>query len=373
MSIIKIKPHGEFTDEHLEILKSNLRKETFPQFYTPKEFKTLNFKGTFKVPSSSITRGGPGSSQAVRYNGLNPKADELKQNILEKGWQLYQRPISLRETKDKKYVLMDGRTKDKILEDVKYKNRLANIYEIDDSEEELFSERLNAGEDNPPAGLLLQEDVIGVLMRQIDRGYLDLDSDKILEAVNMTCGQGKFSSKKRDEIRWQVYHQQNNLQNTKLLPKAWSSAVDVNVWLETHNYINNSKVLYLPYSSTSAPKALIAAASKAQQNPGKEIRVVIFVRTFMGYALDHFYVNAMLKFKTEWYRFLNEFGQAYFENKSANDIKVKLYGCVPSQIEGVCEDMDHLIIFGKNDQKIDENLFLSNSLDLSEFEMEETL
>ena len=362
MSLVKIKAHGEFTPEHLEILKHNLRTETFPQFYTNSVFKTLKFKGTHIVPASAITRSGFGSSQSVRYNGLNPKYPELKQDLLENGWQLYQKPISLRETKDKKYVFLDGRTKDKILEEVKFKNRLVNIYEIDDSEEELFAERLNAGEDSPPAGLMLQEDVVGVLQRQIEKGFLDLDPEAILDSVNLICGDGKFSSNKRDEIRWQVFHRQNNILNTELLPKSWANAGEVNVWMNSHNYVNNNKILYLPYSSTSAPKAIIAAATKAQQNPGKEIRVVIFIRSFMGYDLDKFYVKSMLKFKTEWYRFLAEIGNGFFEDKPASDMRIKLYGCIPSNIKDVCDDMDHMIIFGKNDQKIDESYFTNNSL-----------
>lgn len=371
MSIIKIKPYGEFTEEHRQFVEKNLRKETFPQFYGNTEFKSLKYKGTHLVPESVINRVGEGSSQSARYNGLNPKYADLKSNILETGWQLYQRPISLRETKDKKYTFLDGITKDKILGEVKFKNRIVNIYEIDDSEEELFSERLNAGEDTPPAGVHLIEDVVGIMLRQIKNGYLENDPDEILKEVDRACGQGKFSAKKRDEIRWQVYHRELNIQNTNLLPKSWANAGEVNLWLQTHNYINNNKVLYLPYSSTSAPKALVAAASKSQQNPNKEIRVVIYIRNFLGVDLEKFYIKSMLKFKNEWYRFLNEFGQAYFDNKSPLDTKVKLYGCVPSNIEGLCEDMDNMIIFNKNDQKIDENYILSNSLDIDSFAEED--
>ena len=121
-------------------------------------------------------------------------------------------------------------------------------------------------------------------------------------------------------------------------------------------------LLGVPYSSTSAPKAIIAAATKAQQNPGKEIRVVIFIRSFMGYDLDKFYVKSMLKFKTEWYRFLSEIGSGFFDDKMASDTRIKLYGCVPSNIKGVCENDDGMIIFGKNDQKIDDSYFTNNSL-----------
>jgi hypothetical protein len=370
MSIIKIKPYGEFNETHLEILKSNLRKETFPQFYTNQEFKSLKFIGTHLVPASIINRSGYGSSQSSRYSGLNPRYSDLKSSILETGWQLYQRPISIRLTKDNTYTFLDGRTKDKILEEVKFKNRIVNIYEMDDFDARLFADRCNAGEDSAPAGLILQEDLVGDLLRAIEEGELKNDPDEILHAVNLACGQGKFSSKKRDEVRWQVYHRQLNIQNTKLLPKSWANAGEVNVWLKNHNYINNSKVVYLPYSSTSAPKAIIAGAIKAQQNPGKEVRVVVFIRNFLGINLEKFYVTQMLKFKNEWYRYLNEIGSAYFDNKIYVENRVKIYGYIPSNIENICDDMEHMIIIGKNDHIIDSsysNYTLNNTLGLDPF------
>jgi hypothetical protein len=82
----------------------------------------------------------------------------------------------------------------------------------------------------------------------------------------------------------------------------------------------------------------------------------------MGYDLDKFYVKSMVKFKTEWYRFLTEISNGYFDNTLPVDTRIKLYGCVPSNIKGICDDMDHMIIFGKNDQKIDDSYFTNSAL-----------
>jgi len=59
---------------------------------------------------------------------------------------------------------------------------------------------------------------------------------------------------------------------------------------------------------------------------------------------------------------LNDISSTYFDNTKPMDFKVKLYGCLPSNIEDVCEDMDKLIVFGKNDQKINSNYLTSQSL-----------
>jgi len=113
-SIIKIKQNFEFTEEHRETAEAFLRKEAFPQFYTNDEFPTLKYKGVFLIAADAILRDGNGSSQSVRYDGLNHKYKELKQDVNENGYQLYQRPISVTKNSEGRYVFIDGRTKDKI-------------------------------------------------------------------------------------------------------------------------------------------------------------------------------------------------------------------------------------------------------------------
>lgn len=365
-TVVKIKRNGAFTNDDLDAVKTFLRKDAFPQFYTNSEFKTLNFVETLLIGDTSICRNVPGT-QETRYNGNNPKRDELRLDITENGWQLYQRPISLRKLPDGRLVFLDGRTKDSILGELKYKNRIANIYEISDEEVETFCERLNAGEDNPPAGLMLEQDLVGMLNRQIKNNFIDLDIDDIRKSISQACGKGRFSAEKREKLAWQVFYQQIATQNNSILPRSWNGEKEVTDWLKTNNYIDVGKVIYLPYSSTSPPKAIIAAANAVIKNPGKEIRVVIYVRSLTGYDLKKAYISAILKFKAEWKRYLGELCIAYFNGTPYTDIPVKLYGCVPSNIEGLCDDMSQLIIFGKNDQKIDDTYLKINNSNLSNF------
>lgn len=361
-TVVKLKRNGSFTDEHLESVKAYLRKDAFPQFYTNVEFKSLEFIGTFLYDESSMIACRQGQ-QYTRYNGFNPKYDDLKLDLTENGWQLYQKPISLRRLPDGTLVFLDGRTKDSILREMKFKNRIVNVYEISDEEEELFCERLNAGEDNPPAGLMLEQDLVGMLHRQIKNGFIELDIDDIRDNIAKACGKGRFSAEKREKLAWQVYHHEVSTQNNSCLPQSWTGGEkQVTDWLKTNNYIDVGKVVYLPYSSTSTPKAIMAAASAVIKNPGKEIRVVIYVRNLTGYDLKKAYINAILKFKAEWKRYLGELCIAFFDGTPFTDVPVKLYGCVPSNIEDVCDDMSSLIIFGKNDQKINDTYLMNNTL-----------
>lgn len=360
-TIIDIKNNGEFTNDDVETVKLFLRKEAFPQFYTDVEFKSLKYIDVLRINSASIDRDSMTNKQKVRAHGLNYKYDDLKADILENGFKLYEKPIFVRR-KGPIYELLDGRTKDKILEEKKFKNRICVVVEIADYEVTEYGERLNAGEDSSPAGLVTEIDLINLAQERIQDGELDLDPDEILKWINKCCGRGKFSTTKRTEIAFKLFHQQNAIMNSGLLPSAWANKHNVESWLEENKYIETPNVVYLPYASSSPIKAFFAAAALSQQKPGKEIRLVIYVSKLSGYDLKKCYINAILKFKKYWYSYMDLIAHTYYSGCKPQDVKVKLYGCMPSNIADVCEDTGDLIVFGKNDQNINENYLTNQGL-----------
>jgi hypothetical protein len=376
--IVPIKNNGAFTEAHCATVKSLLRKEAFPQFFTNSVFKTLKFNDeVLLIDASLIERDTIGSSQTPREDGLNEKYDELKQDITEKGFRLYDKPIFVRRTTGGKYILVDGRTKDKILHERKFKNRICVVIEIDKSELEMFSKRLNAGEGVSPAGLLKEVDIIKFAQREIENGNLELDFDVILEMINKICGTGKFSAKKRNEFASQIFHHQIAIANSSLVPIRWANVAEVESWMQRTKYIETPTVVYLPYAASSPMKAVFAAAQLSVLKPNKKIRVVIYVSKLTGYDLKESYIKAVLKFKTLWYEYMDLLSHKYYHGAKQSIEFVELYGCVPNNIEDVCADMEKLIVFGKNDQKIDVNYLLGKNLsqffetEEEEFETEE--
>jgi hypothetical protein len=286
----------------------------------------------------------------------------LKHDITENGFRLYDKPIFVRRTTGGKFALVDGRTKDKILHERKFKNRICVVIEIDSSELELFSKRLNAGEGNSPAGLIKEVDIVKFLHREIQSGNLELNQLVILECINKICGTGKFSGKKRSDLSWQIFNHANAIATSNLLPIAWANNKEVDSWLTRTNYIETPTVVYLPYAASSPMKAVFAAAQLSREKPNKEIRVVIYVSKLNGYDLKDCYLKAVLKFKDLWYDYMALLSHTYYSDAKQSQDKVKLFGCVPNNIEDVCEDMDKLIIFGKNDQKINNNYLVGQNL-----------
>ena len=65
---------------------------------------------------------------------------------------------------------------------------------------------------------------------------------------------------------------------------------------------------------------------------------------------------------------LSQVSYAFFGNKLLTNQRIKLYGCIPALSE--LGDLDKLIIFGKNDDKINMDYLTSRSLN-SFFDTEE--
>jgi len=368
--IIPIKKNGEFTEEQRQLAESLIRTDSFPQYYTNSEFKSLVYKGVHLINEDLIIRDGYGSSQSVRAEGLNYQYEKLKSDILENGYRLYEKLIFVKSVSGGKFVLLDGRTKDKILNEKRIKNRICVLIELDDMEIDDYGLRLNSGDDSAPAGLTKEIDIFTLANKHISEDKLDLDYNLILEWINRCCGKGKFSAKKRSDLAYKIFNQQTAIQTSGLLPIAWAPGESAS-WLKKNNYIETSTVIYLPYAASSPIKAFFAAAELSQQNPGKEVRLVIYVSKLNGYDLKKCYLESILKFKRLWFEYLTKISSTYYGNSKSFDDKVKLYGCVPSNIEDVCEDMTKLIVFGKNDDKITVNYLMNQNL-TSFFNLEET-
>jgi hypothetical protein len=361
--IIPVRNHGKFTESDRATVELFLRKEAFPQFYTNEVFTSLEFEGVQLVEENLIIRQGEGASQIIRAEGLNPKYDDIKTDINENGWRLYEKPLFVtREKIGGKFKLLDGVTKDKILAEKKFKNRICVVVKIDEREEREYGNRLNAGEDSSPAGLIKEVDIISLVNHHIREKFIEIDVDEIKQLIDKICGKGKFSAKRRSDLSWQIFHQQNAIVSSSLLPRAWANNEDVNSWLTRTNYIETPTVIYLPYAASASMKAVFAAAKLSQQKPGKEVRVVIYVSKLSGYDLKKCYLEAVLKFKEQWYEYMDLLGTTYYNGAQPSNLRVVLYGCVPCNIEDVCEDMDKLIVFGKNDQKINNSYLMGQNL-----------
>ena len=370
-TIINVKTHGQFTQEQLDLADSLIARESYPQYYTNEVFDSLVVEGLMLIDADLIARSSIGNTQSVRYHGISDEYDTLKSDIIENGWRLYEKPILVKRIPGTgKFKLLDGVTKDKILFEMKFKNRICMVVDCHEDEEKLIGQRWNSGEDKSPAGLIKEADIINLLQELIRDNKIVLDYKDIKNTIDKICGKGKFSDKKRTDLAYLILHQETAIQNSSLRPIVFSSGKEVESWLVANKYIETPTVVYIPYAASSPIKAYFAAAKLSQQKPGKEVRLVVYVSKLSGYNMQKCYINAISKFKTSWFDNLDLISNTYYNGAKYKDDKVVLYGCIPANIEDICEEKDKMIIFGKNDQKINDSYFTNKSMSTL-FDLEE--
>jgi hypothetical protein len=380
--IKEITKNGSFTEEDLEIVKSLLNIEAYPQFYKPYDGteyslpEGIEYVDTIIIDAKALTREGTiGSSQPTRASGGNQKREELARDIFETGWKLFCSPISVIQ-RNNKIIFLDGRTKDKILLEVKYGNRIVRLYkfvgehendvELQDDAIEDFG--LEGNEEPYTAGYNVQADFFEVGKKKVARGTLEPSQSAILAWVNKRAK--SFAKQKRDDIASRIFNHYSNT-NAGLEVESWTPE-EADVWMKKNNYISVGHVMYLVVSAEVTSKALFAASKLAQENPGKEIRVVLHTGYLTGWDRPKTYVNKIKKFKNEWYLKLSQISFGFFKGTQFTDSPIKLYGVMPANIVNLCEDDGKLIIFGKNDQKIENFNQSRTSANLSRyFDVEE--
>jgi hypothetical protein len=123
-----------------------------------------------------------------------------------------------------------------------------------------------------------------------------------------------------------------------------------------HNYVDTSgkkPVKYIVASYSVCSKTIFRACAAAMENPGTEIRVVIHTGNLTASDIVRCYIKRVLGFKKEWNLKLSQVSLGLFGGASPLNNRIKVYGCIPALSE--ISDLDELIIFGKNDQKISDS------------------
>jgi len=351
--IVPISKHYSFTEDDLEISKQFLdtHKLSYPHLYEADSYnKSFKFIKRDLIDAEAISfYDGTGNLQSVRKSSLNPEYDALKIDLEEFGYRPYCTPIAIRKTSDGKYVILNGRTRDKILRENKVKNRIVDIYECDDATALKFG--IASNNEQPPAGLATSLDIINAAKISIRNDWLDSNYDDVYAWVSEACGTRFVEGKRREMVNQIVNHISAEENDLKII--AWANTSEPEAWMKINNYIDTNgrvPVRYLVYSYSAYSLAVLRACRFAMENPDAEIRVVIHTGNLTAADVVKCYISRILKFKKEWYSHISEVSHTFFGGKTPSFNRIKLYGCIPALSE--LSDLNELIIFGKNDSKI---------------------
>ncbi len=369
--IIPLSKHYSFTEDDLKISKHFLdtHKLSYPHLYESDSYnKSFKFIKRDLIDAEAISyKSGPGNTQDARLSGLNPEYDELKIDLEEFGYRPYCPPIAIRKTSDGKYVILNGRTRDKILRENKVKNRIVDIYECDDATALKFG--IASNNEQPPAGLATSADIIHAAKIAIRNDWIENNYDDVYAWVSEACGT-RFVEGKRREMVNQIVNHVAAEENDQVIV-GWANSSEPEAWMKVNNYIDTNgrvPVRYVVTSFSVPQKAIFRACEAAMENPDAEIRMVIHTGNLTAADLVKCYIKRVLNFKKEWHLKISQVSQGLFGGKSPSFNRIKLYGCIPALSE--LSDLDELIIFGKNDSKISDSYLTTRHLS-SLFDMEE--
>ena len=369
--IIPLSKHYSFTEDDLKISKHFLdtHKLSYPHLYEADLYnKSFKFIKRDLIDADAISfYDGTGNLQTVRKSSLNPEYDELKIDLQEFGYRPYCPPIAIRKTSDGKYVILNGRTRDKILRESKVKNRIVDIYECDDATALKFG--IASNNEQPPAGLATSFDIINAAKISIRNDWLDNNYDDVYAWVSEACGTRFVEGKRREMVNQIVNHVIAEENDQTIV--AWANSSEPEAWMKVNNYIDTNGRVPIRYvvTSFSVPqKAIFRACEAAMENPDAEIRMVIHTGNLTAADVVKCYVKRVLNFKKEWHLKISQVSHGLFGGKSPSFNRIKLYGCIPALSE--LSDLDELIIFGKNDSKISDSYLTSRHLS-SLFDMDD--
>ena len=372
-TIVPLSKYYSFTEKDLEISKQFLdtHKLSFPHLYESDSYnKSFKFIKRDLINADAIsfkTGDEDGNVQDVRKSGLNPEYAEMKIDLEEFGYRLYCAPIAIRKTSDGKYVILNGRTRNKILNGLKIKNRIVDIYECDDATALKFG--ILSNNERPPAGLATSIDIVNAAKKSILKGWLDNNYDDVYAWVCEACGTRFVDGKRREMVNQIVNHISAEENDQTII--AWANSSEPEAWMRVNNYIDTNgrvPVRYVVTSFSVPQKAIFRACAIAMENPDAEIRMVIHTGNLTAADVVKCYIKRVLNFKKEWHLKISQVSQGLFGGKSPSFSRIKLYGCIPALSE--LSDLNELIIFGKNDSKISDSYLTSRQIS-SLFDMDD--
>jgi hypothetical protein len=364
--IIPIAKHYAFTEDDLHVSQHFLptHKLSYPHLYEPDSYNnSFKFVKRALIDVDAISYAtGTGNTQDGRLSGLSDKYEDLKIDIEEFGIRLYCTPPAVRKTSTGKYVYLNGKTRNKILADLKVKNRIVDIYECDDSAALKFGVISNG--DQPPAGLATAADIIFVAKKCIENGHLKDNYDDIYLWVNQACGTRFVEGKRREMVNQILNHVIATTKNQTIV--AWANSAEPETWMQVNNYIDtngHNPVKYIVASYSYGRKTIFRACAAAMDNPDAQIRIVIHTGNLTASDIVKCYIKRVLSFKKEWQLGISQVSFGLFGGKAPSNNRIKLYGCIPALSE--LSDLNQMIIFGKNDQKISDRYLTTRGISSS--------
>lgn len=349
-------PTNEFHEDILGSYRILLDtwKETEPHMFGNELIDGLEFVGFEMYEVTNRTY-----QQKHRKRGQSTEYKELKQSISENGWKVkYPPPCIIRHGSVETEAT--GNTRFEALAALGITNCPVAVYRFRDGVDatQQKSIQIRTGQifqpPRDPASPPAMEDIAGALEELCHIGEVNADDyAEIMTVCDELCRGGNFDKTKRNAIALSVY---NNIgTNGKIL--AWSStrtnlSKPDTVMKKSFKFVDTDKVIYESQSYDAAANAVTKACKLWNDNPSKEIRIVIHTGVLDATSFDfqECYESRITKFYDKFNALLQMVTHATGGDYEVVKKRIVVYAAFPA-IEEI-HNLDEPLFFNHKTEEV---------------------
>lgn len=373
---------SSFTVEQSDQNKDLVNPEIYPHLYGDKLFAPLkciercvivNIKDidTPKVGTVDV-------NQAWSKDG-NPKYAEIKTSIENFGFRLVHPPIALFRNKSGALVKINGRSRNEILTEWEYSNRICDIYEgdwenynqsqIEDAISKFGQSSNLQGYD--PHGTTSAEDLVQNCLHAIEKGWIHKDNNgvpletgenSVTSRLDDICGDYKLTAKPKELLVARIVAQTDEVLTGK---RFWPSPAHVERFIVSGqggmNFINikpqydfvskkctSRGIMYVVFETSEVRRSLPTATALAASNPDSDVRVILYKQYIKAYDAPTNFMDTLSSVKNYWDSQLSKYSTVHFNGAKILKGNCYIYGAVPSLRS--LHNLNYLIFLQSDDE-----------------------
>ena len=329
----------EFTRENLETYDLLRVREAYPRIFGSQSPDWLIHTGAFLIDISDIDLDNVAFEQVARVN-VNPKWQVLKEDIIKNGFNLAELGIMVMRLENGKFIVMEGRSRLKILQEMGMANIVAEVFRVT-TIANLVRFALYMNSTKKPYGEASIYDITKGIM------YL-IENNVIAKRPNTVAGRtalataisaeldymsgGKLTPNENDLIIHKAIDKATGVKNVISFPKGEGSQeyLEKLIGPEQLKEDLDNGIIYVVRANFTEKiySGMIKELEKSDPNV-KQIRFVIQTGVPKATNPEKDWIKNGAGFKEQFDIFEKKISKIRFHNVEVNESRVCIYGAIP--------------------------------------------
>ena len=329
----------EFTRENLETYDLIRVRAAHPRVFGSQSPKWLISTGAYLVDVSDIDLDNVIFEQVARAN-VSPVWQVLKEDIIKNGFNLAELGIMVMRLENGKYIVMEGRSRLKILQEMGMTNIVAEVFrETTIANMVRFALFMNSTK--KPYGEASVQDITKGINYLIENGVIKKEPNTvqgrsalaIAVSTELTyMSGGKLTNNAFDTIVHNAISKLTGVKNVISFPKGEGSQAYLNnlIGAEQLKEDLENGIIYVARANFTEKiySGMIKALEKSDPDV-KQIRFIIQIGVPKAVDPENDWIKNGAGFKKQFDIFEKKISKIRFHNVEVNDSRVCIYGCIP--------------------------------------------